>query len=152
MIFVTISKGAFDRLIKSVDSLAERIDEDIVMQIGNTRHIPRNTQFFRFCSKKEMDDYYKKADLIITHGGAGSLFSALRFSKKCIAVPRYREFGEHVDDHQLQIVRELAKEKRVIAVYDVNELEEAISKARNFKPELNRDSSLVDHIKSIIDS
>ncbi len=150
MIFVTVSVGPFERMIKVMDELAPKLGEEILMQIGMTEYEPKNCKFFSFCSKIDIRQYFKKSDLIITHGGCGSIVTALRLEKKCISLPRYHKYNEHVDDHQLQIVRELEKQKRLIAVYDVNDLEEAIRKARRFKPVFKRDSSLVEHVKSII--
>jgi UDP-N-acetylglucosamine transferase subunit ALG13 len=35
--------------------------------------------------------------------------------------------GEHVDDHQLEIARELEMEGEIMAVYDIEELEKALN-------------------------
>jgi len=150
MIFVTVSVGPFERMIKVMDELAPKLGEEIVMQIGMTEYEPKNCKYFRLCSRNEMKRHFKKADLIVTTGGCGSLAFALRAKKRCIAIPRFKKFNENSDDHQLEVIRELAKQKRLIAVYDVNDLEEAIRKARRFKPVFKRDSSLVEHVKSII--
>ena len=57
MIFVTVSTGPFDRLIKSVDMLAPSLNEEVVMQIGGTTYEPKNYRYFRLCSRKEIVDY-----------------------------------------------------------------------------------------------
>ena len=43
-----------------------------------------------------------------------------------IAVPRLKRYGEMIDDHQLEITGELERAEKIIAVYDVDELECAL--------------------------
>ena len=45
-----------------------------------------------------------KADVIITHGGVGSIITAITKGKKVIAVPRLGKYNEHVNDHQVEII------------------------------------------------
>jgi UDP-N-acetylglucosamine--N-acetylmuramyl-(pentapeptide) pyrophosphoryl-undecaprenol N-acetylglucosamine transferase len=47
------------------------------------------------------------ADAVIAHAGIGSALGALNAGHRPILVPRRSARGEHVDDHQLQIAREL---------------------------------------------
>jgi UDP-N-acetylglucosamine--N-acetylmuramyl-(pentapeptide) pyrophosphoryl-undecaprenol N-acetylglucosamine transferase len=42
-------------------------------------------------------------DVIVTHAGVGSLLSALESGHAPVLLPRRKERGEHVDDHQAQI-------------------------------------------------
>ena len=56
-------------------------------------------------SQEDFSNYMQKADLIITHGGVGSIITALNHGKKVIAAPRLSKYGEHVNDHQLQIIK-----------------------------------------------
>jgi UDP-N-acetylglucosamine--N-acetylmuramyl-(pentapeptide) pyrophosphoryl-undecaprenol N-acetylglucosamine transferase len=48
------------------------------------------------------------ADLVIAHAGIGSALAALEAGRAPLLVPRDPAFGEHVDDHQLQIAGALA--------------------------------------------
>jgi len=70
------------------------------------------------------------ADIIITHGGPGSIWLALERKKIPIVVPRSFRFGEHVNDHQVAFARHMEREKRVIAIYDIDDLPHAI---KNYK-------------------
>ena len=45
-------------------------------------------------------------DVVVTHGGTGAIIGAVKDNKKVIAVPRLAKYGEHVDDHQIEIVRQ----------------------------------------------
>ena len=79
MIFVTVGthNQGFERLIKKMDEIAGRIDEEIIMQIGYTNYKPKNTKFFEFLGFHDLIEMYQKADIIITHGGAGSLLKRI---------------------------------------------------------------------------
>ena len=128
MIFVTVSGFQFDRLIEKIDAIAKNMNEKIVMQIGNTRYEPKNTEWFRFESSERIEELYKKSRMIITHGGAGSIIKSLSYGKVPIVVPRYKKFGEHINDHQLDLTKFLDDHGYIVAVYDVSNLE---SKIRN---------------------
>ena len=117
----------FDRLIKEMDEIAGRMDEEVIMQIGETAYEPKNARYFRFASKEEMDGLYDDARVVVCHAGVGSILTALEHGKPVIAVPRRKKYGEHIDDHQLDIAGEMEKEGRITVVHDVGELEGALS-------------------------
>ncbi len=54
-----------------------------------------------------------EADVVITHAGVGAALTALEQGKHPILIPRSVKRGEHVDDHQQQVAREL--ERRELA-------------------------------------
>jgi UDP-N-acetylglucosamine transferase subunit ALG13 len=62
---------------------------------------------------------------------------------------RLKRFGEHVNDHQLDLIDMLEKKGRIIAVYDLEKLEEAIVRARRFKP---AESSKKNTVLQIVES
>lgn len=116
----------FDRLTKKMDEIAGRVDEEVILQIGETTYEPKNARYFRFASKEEMDGLYDAARVVVCHAGVGSILTALEHGKPVIAVPRREKYGEHVDDHQLDIAGEMEKEGRITVVCDVGELEGAL--------------------------
>lgn len=116
----------FDRLIKEMDEIAGKIDEEAIMQIGETIYEPKNAKYFRFASKEEMDRLYEDARVIVCHAGVGSILTALEHGKPVIAVPRREKYGEHVDNHQLEIAGEMEKEGRITVVYEIKDLESVI--------------------------
>lgn len=157
MIFVTVGTHyqAFDRLIKTVDDLVgkNKIKEDVIIQIGHSNYIPKNCKWFMFITPKEFLKICKKSNIVITHGGIGSIVIPLQIKKPVIVVPRNKKFGEHTDDHQLQITRELEKEKKIIAVYDISQLEKALQKAKKFSPvKLKKKSKVLNLIENFIES
>ncbi|MCL2865331.1 MAG: beta(1,3)galactosyltransferase EpsH [Lachnospiraceae bacterium] len=113
MIFITLGsqKFQFNRLLKKVDVLVEKnvIVDDIFAQIGASDYLPRNFDFVSFLDGNEFEQKVEQADVIITHGGTGNIFAAVKKGKKVIAIPRRAKYQEHVDDHQIQILEELDK-------------------------------------------
>ena len=76
----------------------------------------------------------EKADIIITHGGVGSIISSIQKGKKVIAVARRHEYGEHVNNHQEEIVNLFHEKGYIIGINQVSDLEDAIKKISDFKP------------------
>lgn len=50
-----------------------------------------------------------RADAVITHAGVGSILLALRTGLCPVVIPRTRARGEHVDDHQRELVGKLSE-------------------------------------------
>ena len=76
----------------------------------------------------------KECDLLITHGGVGTIVSGIQNGKKVIAVPRLQKYGEHVNDHQLQIIENFADSKYILASYTVDDLECVLTQVLDFQP------------------
>lgn len=136
MIFVTVGthNQSFERLIKAVDKLVEqkKINEEVIIQTGYTNYRPKNCKWFKFIPFQNFVRICKKSNIVITHGGVGSIMIPLKLKKPTIVVPRLKNFGEHSDNHQLQIVKELEKQKKIIAVYDIIDLYPSINKTKQF--------------------
>lgn len=118
----------FDRLLKKIDLLIEEnvIRDEVFAQIGSSNYIPVHYSFERYISPQEYDDIVNESDLIITHGGTGAIVKALKANKQVIAVPRREKYGEHSDDHQLQIVDFFTEQGYIYRVDDMNELSSVI--------------------------
>ena len=131
MILVTVGTHTqgFPRLVRAMDEIAGRIEEEVVMQIGATSYIPQNAQHFDFTSQEEMDRLHLEARAIVTHAGAGSIITGLKWGKPLIVMPRLEKYGEHMDDHQLELAEALSREGKVMAVYGVEELGGALERA-----------------------
>jgi beta-1,4-N-acetylglucosaminyltransferase len=153
MIFVTVGTHyqGFERLIKKIDEIAGKIDEEVVAQIGSTKYEPKNMTYFSFMEDEEKFlEIYKKARIIITHAGVGNLFKIHSFQKPVIIVPRLKKFNEHVDDHQLDITEILKNEEEAVVVYDIEDLEDALKKAK--KISIKENKKLVTFLKNYIKS
>lgn len=138
MILITLGTQdkSFVRILEKVDKLIEKkvIKEEVVVQAGYTEYQSKNMKVFDYVSKEELEKYIEEASFIITHAGVGTIFDCLKKNKKIIAIPRLAKYREHNNDHQLQIVEEFSKEGFILPVYEMDELEDAISKINYFIP------------------
>ncbi len=136
LVMLGTQNNSFHRLLEEIDKLVEKkvINEKVVVQAGYTKYSSTNMEIFGLMPQEKLEKYQDEADLIITHGGVGSIIGSLKKGKKVIAVPRLHEYGEHVNDHQKQIVESFDKEGYIIGINDVTELEEAICKLKEFEP------------------
>jgi beta-1,4-N-acetylglucosaminyltransferase len=116
VIFVTVGTTAFESLIKTVDLISNKIEENIICQIADGNYIPKNCEYFRF--KATVENEIRSADLVICHGGAGTLFNLLELNKKIIAVPNL----ERKDKHQTDLIDTLSEGNHIISCYDLSEL------------------------------
>lgn len=102
MIFVTTgSQLPFDRLLEIVEvSTIDLRNEDVFCQ--SLSHIEGyKYKIFQKLSEFEFDNYFKSADLIISHAGVGTLLKAIEFNKPIIMIPRQLEKKEIRTDHQV---------------------------------------------------
>lgn len=131
LIFITVGthEQGLDRLLVEVDKLIEEkiINDEVFAQIGYCKYIPKNYKFEKMIGYDEMDEWVKKSDIIITHGGPGSIFHPLKYGKTPIVVPRDPKYNEHVDNHQILFTKRLESEGKVIAVFDIKELKKKIN-------------------------
>lgn len=138
MIFVTLGTQdkQFKRLLKAVEreKLNGNIKEKIIVQAGYTKYKSTVMEIFDTIPKDEFEEYMKNASLIITHGGVGSILTALSNNKKVIASPRLSKYKEHTNDHQKQIVDEFEKDGYILALRNTNKLSEVLKKVKTFTP------------------
>ncbi len=133
LVFVTTGSQQFqfDRLLRAVDECVSSgvIDDGVFAQIGHCNYEPKNFEFARFLSRSYFSEKMSMSDVVITHGGTGSIVTALKQGKKVIAMPRLVRFGEHVDDHQVQLLEQFAEAKLILICMDAKSLEAAYLKA-----------------------
>jgi beta-1,4-N-acetylglucosaminyltransferase len=141
--------AGFDRLIKKMDEIAGTIKEEVIMQIGHSKYIPQNAKYFKFVTEEELKRFCHEARVVVTHG-AMTIIDALEQETPVIAVPRLQKYGEHINDHQLYFVQELHKAGKLAAVYDVDELKEALEKVGVKAPQLVKDKRLVNTLKKYV--
>jgi len=119
MILVTVGthNQGFERLVRAADEMAALIDEPVVIQYGSASYVPRYAnRSFRFTSSQEMEALTRDASVIVTHAAAGSIILAINLGKSLVLVPRVKKYNEHIDDHQNQLARALAKQGQAVKV------------------------------------
>lgn len=156
LIFVCLGtkRFPFNRLLIELDKLIEekKITEIVIAQIGHSTYIPQNFEYKRFMDPDEFENNMKNADLVITHGGTGSIIKALKAEKQVIAVPRLYKFGEHSDDHQLQIVNLFDELGYIRKVNEMENLFATINDIRNnpIKKKFKSDGKIIEIIENFI--
>jgi len=123
--------------VKEMDSIAAEIDQKVIIQTGFTNYKPENAEWFDFVEESRIKGYYKNADVIVTHGGAGSLLDCLKYSPSIIVVPRLKKYNEHLDDQQIDLALALQIQGKVTTVLDTNELKHELENRLN--PELQNE-------------
>ena len=137
-IFITLGsqKFQFNRLLKAVDELCEKgtVDaENVFAQIGYSDYLPKNFNYKKFLDREAFSKEMARADIVITHGGTGAIIGAVKDGKKVIAVPRRAKYGEHVDDHQLQLVQQFDDLNLICPCSDTGKLETALDTVQRTK-------------------
>lgn len=132
MIFVTVGthEQPFDRLIKKIDELkgSDVIKEDVIMQTGFSTYEPKYCKWDRMIPYQQLVRNVRDARIVITHGGPSSFIMALQIGKVPIVIPRLRRLNEHVNDHQVDFVRNVAQRmETIIPVEDIEDLGKVIA-------------------------
>ena len=127
----------FTRLLETVDKAIKKgdIKEEVIAQIGFTKYSSENIKTFDLIPKDEYEKIISEADLIITHAGVGSILTGLKKNKKVIAAARLKEYGEHTNNHQLEILNEFYNKGYILKLDNFNELPKILKKVKTFKPQ-----------------
>ncbi len=127
MIFVTVGmeKYPFDRLIRAVDDIAGKglIKEKLVFQIGSSTYIPKHGEWKRIISFDEMKHNLENCRIVIGHAGAATILLSRLFGKTPVVMPRLQSNGEHLDNHQVDLVQRVAKENWIVQALEPEDLE-----------------------------
>lgn len=129
--FVSIGNGTqdFSRLLNEVVRIAGDLPQPVVVQHGRTPFACDSIEHFDFTDEAGFKARLAECTLFITHGGGGSVFSAIRSGRKPVVVPRRKSHNEIVDDHQVAFTDELARQGKIVPVYDVADLSAAAAVA-----------------------
>ena len=158
MIFITTGSRSFqfNRLLKAVDeAVAEGIIVDSVFaQIGASDYQIKNYEFIKFLNHDEFNKHINDCDIVLTHGGTGVIVNAVKLGKRVVAVPRLAEYGEVVDDHQIQLIKAFDKRGMVTPCYDCtsDSIADAIKEAvlKEVSVYKSNTQSIIDSIEEFI--
>lgn len=111
MIYVTLGTMflGFDRLVRAVDAIARETGERTVVQLGLCKTVPEHCEYFDFKPHDQILGIHEEARLVVAHAGIGATLDALRTKRPFIVVPRLKRFGEHMNDHQVEIAEAVAR-------------------------------------------
>lgn len=121
MIFAAFgTAGPFPRLLTRLDELAQESGMEIVVQTGTT---PRTARFCKmFDYAPSLTEYVLSSSLVISHAGLGLPMELLNAGKPFVVVPRLAKYGEHANDHQLEIAEMLHRKYGVLSFPDTHDL------------------------------
>ena len=155
MVLITVGtqKQEFNRMFELVRKSKELKKEELIVQRGYTKcNNSKRIKAFDFIPLEQMEEYISKADIIISHGGVGTIFSAIKRGKKVIAIPRLEKYGENINDHQIEICEELEKEGYILYYKDgIDDLDKLINKLKTtqFK-KYSSDNNYIDILRKEI--
>lgn len=127
----------FDRLIEMVATAKEAglIPERVVAQVGlggiRPASLDETVETLPF---GDMHDMLDRADIVVCHGGTGSLIMALQHGCRVVVVPRQHDLHEHYDDHQSEITAAFEVHGFVHPARTDAELVTALQAARAMEP------------------
>lgn len=130
--FVSVGNATqpFYRLLDAVRANLAALPKPLFVQYGAASDI-----FGPACSAAafvDMDEFARRvadAQLLILHAGAGSILHAARAGKVPVVMPRRASLGEHVDDHQIEFTKELARMRRIVVCEQASSLTAAAAEA-----------------------
>lgn len=137
LVLLGTQQNQFNRLLEKIEELIEdgTIKEEVIVQAGVTKFESKHMKQFDLISKNEIEDIKKESSYVITHGGVGSIVSCLKMGKKVIAVPRLAKYGEHVNDHQIQIIENMEQKGYIKGAIDIEKLKDVIKNIDEFTPQ-----------------
>lgn len=158
MIFVTLGsqKFQFDRLLRKIDALIEdgTITQPVFAQTGHSTYAPKHFKTEAFMDRDTFAATMDQADTVITHAGTGAIIGAVKKGKKTIAVPRLSKYGEHVDDHQLQIVEQFTELCLLEPCWDTEDLAQAyrLAMEKTYTPYVSNTHTIIADIEGYLEN
>lgn len=140
MIYVTLGTMFLDfaRLVIAMDRIAAKTGEQVVVQLGLSQTIPRHCAWFTFKPREEVLEIQRHARVIVAHAGVGATLDALEARRPLILAPRLKRFGEHMNDHQLDLAQAVQRRGWGKMICDMEELEAACADppavCENYRP------------------
>lgn len=134
MVLVTLGTQdqKFYRLLDAIEN--SNINDEIIVQAGGSiDYQSKKMKLFKFIDYNEMNELINKADYIITHAGTGSVLMPLQNNKKVIVCARLEKYGEHINDHQLDLSTIFSEEGYVLEYKENDNLDDIINKLNTFK-------------------
>jgi len=152
--YILVSLGTdehpFERALDLVADL--RPTHRLTIQHGHTP--PRDwaeAAWLDFVPFEALRDLMSDADAVVCHAGVGTIMTALSFGRRPVVIPRRAANGEHVDDHQLQIVAKLSERGFVVPVTDEGGIVAAVEQARLGTVEWRRESGLAQAVVAAVE-
>ena len=137
LIFVSLGTNdkSFERLLKAIDKEIQlgNIKDKVIVQSGYTKYSSNNMEIIDLMPMDKFNKCINDCDVLITHGGVGTILDGLKKGKKIIAFPRLSKYQEHVNDHQVEIIDEFYN-SGFILTGEVSNVSSLIKECSSFNP------------------
>lgn len=153
MVFVSVGtqKQDFKRIFELVENSKALENEEIVAQTGNTKFESKKMKMLPSIDSKTYSEYIKKSEMVICHGGVGTIFDALENGKKVLVVPRLEKYKEHINDHQIEVAVALEKDGYILVYRESDVFDNCVEKLKKFIPKKYiRDEKFLDILRKEI--
>lgn len=156
LVLLGTQNNSFHRLLEEIQKNIKNgnIKEKIVVQKGYTKFESQDMEIYDQLPSDELKKLIDKANIVITHGGVGSIITSIEKGKKVIAVPRLKKYKEHVNDHQLDIINSFSEMGYIIGIHEVEELGEALKRVEKFEPKkyVQNTGNIIKIVEDFIDN
>lgn len=139
----------FNRLLEAVDGLAASGPR--ICQTGHSSYRPQG-ECHAFLPYEKTIELIVRAGVVICHAGTGTVMSALNAGKCPVVAPRFRCFGEHIDDHQLELTQSLSELGLIVPYMPGDDLAACVQKAgeRSVMRKMAPDAALCAHLHQAV--
>jgi len=128
---VTGTAMPFARLVSALGCYAAAHPDEVVWVQHGDAALPPGLNGEPVVSRTRLMQLMKEADVVVSHAGCGTMLDALSLGHFPVVVARRRALGEHVNDHQLELLDALEQADRIVAVRDISALPDAIARAQS---------------------
>lgn len=142
----------FYRLLEAISKAVDNksITEKVIVQAGISSDYKDDRMIIHdFLPIDEIHKLEKEAKYIICHGGVGTITECIKIGKKIIVAGREKEFKEHTNNHQKEIINEFYNSGYILKLEDFNKLDKTIKNLEDFKPKKYK-SNNKNFVKSMI--
>lgn len=157
LLFATVGATLpFDRLVRTVAAAKAEglVPEAVLAQVGEGGTAPDGLDCVESLPFDQVQDTLRDADIVVCHGGTGSLITALRQGCRVVAMPRRFDRGEHYDDHQAEITAAFAARGLISVADETPEgFARALAEARERPPvrATTDPRALIEHLQALLD-
>lgn len=140
LLMILVSLGTqdreFPRLLEAIEKqiIKGNIKEKVIVQAGVTHFESSHMEIFDLIPSKDFSKLLEECRVLICHGGVGTIIGGLQKKKPIIAAARLKEFGEHQNNHQKQIIAEFQKKHYLLSLDDFDALDKVLEEANHFVP------------------
>ena len=139
MILATVGTLPFPRLIRAMDDYAATSRQPVMVQRAGSPVTIQHAQWQDYLPNLER--WIAQADVVVLHGGVGTICKVLAAQKPFVIVPRRGDLGEHYDDHQWAMLEKTGSLLPGVVVDNIDELPAAIDRCRQRLNEMHYVSS-----------